>query len=271
MDLFRKLLGKKPADEKLIFEKVNPYMGIEITNLDDITKITPNQFLEIKEMISWAQLIVLRGKRKWTEQEQTNFTQNLGTLELPITYSVPSSQIFEEKEKRTFVKESGHMWHSDRSYHQNPSHLSIFQMVEIPKNGTTTSFISLIESYNDLSETAKVEWNRYYTEYANSVIHPILWQHPFNGKNTIYFDFGFVSIMTDTCQTNSLPLKKANAILNQLNTIFSNQPSIYEHQWNTGDILIVDNYAAAHKSDIALNNPSDTRVLLRTTTKGIYF
>ena len=167
-------------------------------------------------------------------------------------------------------KKPGIFWHSDNSHFENPSHLSVFQMLEIPREGAVTHFISLIGAYENLSKEQRKEWGCYMVNYANLAEHPLVWKHPFRGKNVIYFDFGMVNnIINLKMDDDSLSLTEVNSFLNDISEHFSKLDCTYTHKWKKGDIVITDNYAIAHRAD--LNIESRKRVLVRATTEGIYF
>ncbi|WP_299249415.1 TauD/TfdA family dioxygenase [uncultured Aquimarina sp.] len=251
-------------------EKLNQHIGIEIQGLDDITKLDATIVQEIKQLILTYGFVVIKGIRKWSEQEQMAFTEKLGTLELPVVYSIPPTQIIGKNIKTRVERGSGVFWHSDNSYQECPSHLSVFQMIEIPESGTSTSFASLINLSRNLPKMDKSLWRDYSVVYRDAAVHPILWKHPFNGKDTVYFDIGFSTDILNHCDNgNKIPMKESNQIFNYINERLSDEESLIKHQWREGDIIILDNYAVAHRADTLLDN--ENRVLLRMTTKGIYF
>ncbi|WP_299677129.1 TauD/TfdA family dioxygenase [uncultured Dokdonia sp.] len=254
----------------LKFKKLNQYIGIEMEDVFDITTVDKSTADQIKQLITTHSVVVIRGKRKWSEKEQIDFTRLLGTVELPVVYSIPPAQVEERKSDAKVTKGSGVFWHSDNSYQERPSHLSVFQMIEIPQSGTATSFASLVNLSVNLPEKDKKRWLDYGVVYRDKVVHPLRWKHPFSGKDTIYFDIGFSTDIVDYRDNEKpLPIKISNHIFNYINERLSNEASLIEHQWEVGDVVILDNYAVAHRADILLEN--EKRTLLRTTTEGIFF
>lgn len=268
MPLFRK--GIRPDNTALSIKELNPYIGVILENIYDITQLRKPAFDVIKQLVLDYGVVVIKGKRKWSEQEQKEFTNGLGKLELPVVYSIPPSQVAVKTEDSRVKKGSGVFWHSDNSYQKRPSHLSVFQMIEIPESGTATSFSSLVNLSANLPAQNKSLWRDYSVLYRDNVEHPLQWQHPFTGKDTIYFDIGFSTDIIDHCNNRTvLPVKESNEIFNYINERLSKEESLIEHQWQDGDIVVLDNYSVAHRADILLEN--EKRVLLRMTTKGVYF
>lgn len=261
---------KAPKPVPLTYKKLNLHIGVVVENLNDITKMSTSQKEELKSLVREYSVVVIKGKRTWTEDEQKTFTNQLGKLELPVVYSIPPSQLKTQATDTKIKRSSGVFWHSDNSYQENPSYLSVFQMAEIPASGTKTSFASLINLHDNLSKKDKLLWQDYGVVYRDNVVHPLLWKHPFNGKHTVYFDIGFSTDIRNHCNHDELlPMKESNQIFNYINDRLSNEASLIEHAWEEGDIVVLDNYAVAHRADILMEN--EKRTLLRMTTEGVYF
>ncbi|WP_396638542.1 TauD/TfdA dioxygenase family protein [Maribacter sp. R77961] len=254
----------------LVYKKLNPHIGIIVENLYDITKVSTSQNEELKSLVRKHSVVVIKGKRTWTEDEQKAFTNQLGKLELPVVYSIPPTQLKTQAIDTRIKRGSGVFWHSDNSYQESPSYLSVFQMVEIPLSGTKTSFASLMNLYKNLPKKDKLLWRDYGVVYRDTIVHPLLWKHPFNGRRTVYFDIGFSTDIRNHCDGGKLlPMKESNQIFNYINERLSNEESLIEHAWEEGDIIILDNYSVAHRADILMEN--EQRTLLRMTTEGVYF
>jgi len=143
-------------------------------------------------------------------------------------------------------------------------------MTEIPSVGTQTFFTSLAACYMDLSNQKKEEWKSYKAIYGhNGTVHPLIWKHPFNGQSVLYFDVGEVCNIVIKDTKDQLSVEKTNALISELNKTMNNQIVNYVHQWKKGDLLLIDNYAVAHRTNLLFKNYKQT--MLCTTTKGIYF
>jgi len=102
-------------------------------------------------------------------------------------------------------------------------------------------------------------------------IHPLLWIHPFTGKPIVFFDFRFVSDIFDLCAyTGKVVLENMNDVIINLGNLFEKAKPICKHNWQLGDIVIIDNYAVSKKENFK-NDREGPGLLRRTTTKGIYF
>lgn len=262
--------NRKRANVNLEFRTLSSLV-LEVTNLQNIALVSPSQIKQLKKLILSHPVIIIRTKRKWNEKEQICFTEKFGELDTPVIYSTLNPSDREVRKRWPNAQLSGLQWHSDRSYMHRPPHLSFFQMIEKPPNGNETLFVNLIEAYQELGTDTVKKWKNYVISYANDdVKHPLLWIHPYSGNKSIYFDFRFASKIIDNDQSNGkLKLVDTNQVMGKLENLFS-ETTIYNHQWQKGDLLIVDNYASAHKANIGPCHQT-SRVIFRTSTKGVYF
>jgi len=245
-------------------------LGVEIEGIQDITMLKDNQINKIKGIINKSHLLVIRGNRNWTIKEQIAFTKKIGEFEGDETFDISPNKLFNNCNKENGIKQLGMYWHSDNAHQQNPSHISVLQMTEIPSVGTQTFFTSLAACYKDLSSAIKEQLKFYDAIYGdNNIPHPLIWKHPFNGQSVLYFDVGEVHKIVTKDRKDKLSLETTNAIICELNKTMNHQIINYKHQWKKGDLLLIDNYAVAHRTNLLFKSYKQT--MFCTTTKGIYF
>ncbi len=258
--------------QELSIKEVTPFFGVEVVEVPRVRKINKFYIENIKNLISEYGLVILRNKKPWTENEQIRFTKMLGNLDSPIIYS--TTRPSDPRVLKIFPKaqQSGLQWHSDKSFEKRPSHLSVFQMIERPSIGNETSFLSLPHVYENLKADLKEKWANYKVVYATEkVTHPLFWTHPYNGKKTMYFDFRFAEEIVDACSTNKhMEIKDINEVMQIINQAFIDEKAKYTHIWEENDVVIADNYALSHKANI-ISETEESRVLIRSSTEGIYF
>jgi len=111
----------------------------------------------------------------------------------PVSYIGTHSKVKGETAIHDNTYLSSELWHNDNPCLKNPSHISVFQMVDSASQNWETDFISLHDICSNITEEIKLKWNSIYIMYSGSdVTHPLLWIHPFTGRQSIYFDFRFV-------------------------------------------------------------------------------
>ncbi len=74
-------MGYFNKEKALKFKPINNKIGVVIENLDDITKLCTKTIDKILEAIDKHSVVIIKGKRKWTEDEQKLFTNKLGKLD----------------------------------------------------------------------------------------------------------------------------------------------------------------------------------------------
>lgn len=265
-----KKFRKKGKSEDLIVEEINEKLGVVISGLSDLNKVTDLQVDRIKECLLKHHIVKINGARKLTEAEQIVFTEKFGTIEDPPIYIIPPWRINNGLNSKKTIKRGNMLWNSENSYKKRPAYLTVLQMIEMPEKKIETSFASLIDLYNSLPRKLKKNWKNYLVNYQDNVSHPLFWKHPFTGKATIYFDISFVTKVKDDCaDEKELSIKRTNEIFEYIHEKLNNTQSFFTHKWKNGDIIILDNYAVAKRTNFPLED--EKCALLSTSTKGIYF
>ena len=258
--------------EKLECRALNSTFGIEVLNHIDLRSIGNNTINELKSLLKENGVLVLRSHPIVSKKEQLHLTSYFGISNSQIDYiSAHAKPIKQANSNNTYI--SSPIWHNTHSNFKNPSHLSFFQMPHLPKGKWQSYFISLLHLYEKLDKDTKKQLNELKVMYHNSdTIHSLLWLHPFVGRPCIYFDFRFASEVYNICtETGHVLLKDFNDVFVLMDKIFNQHPEhIYKHNWNKGDIVIVDNYAIAQRESFCDLEETNT-FLRRTTTEGIYF
>jgi len=198
-------------------DKVDVKPSINLNNIKDITTLTKLEIEKLKTRL-----------------------KDFGVLVIPSHLNAAS---IDTTAKKTYLFSP--LWHIDFSYRNCPPHLSVIQMVKKSPRCWETSFVSLTEIYKQISTEIKSSWKNLKVMYSKTnCIHPLLWIHPFTGKPLVFFDFRFVSDIFDMCKfTGKVILENMNDVILNLGTLFGKVKPIYKHNWQLGDIVIIDNYA----------------------------
>ena len=151
----------------------------------------------------------------------------------------------------------GRYWHSDGSFREEPTPISIWHTVEMPEEGGATLFTDLREAWRDLSADAKRQLAPIQTLHRNGVMHPLVMPHPYTGENGLYFNVGLTSEIVG--QTP----EQASEFVGMLDRHLSRLGAVYQHDWRPGDVVVADNFRVAHKATVITSK--FRRVLDRTT------
>ena len=178
-------------------------------------------------------------------------------------------------------------WHTDQSFRQTVSSITMLYSVIAPKMGGETQFCDMVAAYDALSSDDKSLIENLTVEHRHGVsvsapaedhkpipppgwdkqstaFHPLVRKHPETQVKTLYAPTGTAQ---GICQMSK---EKGTELLKRL-TAHALQPqflSRYKHQVN--DILLWDNPTVMHRATpIAQANSEDTtRLLLRISLKG---
>ena len=136
--------------------KVRPLsgaLGAEVTGVD-VTAPTPELIEGIRALLN-EHLVIFLPDQSPSPDAHVAFGRHFGKLEghpnLEADSSLPP-EIFQLKASRGGVADE---WHTDLTFQEQPSIMSILHMVTCPDVGGDTMWTSLYEAYDGLSEPMK--------------------------------------------------------------------------------------------------------------------
>lgn len=256
--------------------KPNEIGGI-ITGID-ITELLPEseEIIEIRNAIYRNKLVVIRNQ-DFTPLEYVEFAKKIGTPQIYFqkNYHHPDfPEIFvssnvNKKGEKIGVAGTGHYWHTDCQFEQNPLSFTSITPVIIPKTVRETRYIDMHQVYNklpdhlrELVENATLIHggnNRYkvtpedidksiqqlidkMNEMVPFVKHPAVIEHPVTGDKILYASRGF------TMKFDGFSYEKNQRVLNELFDFIEKDEHIHTHAWKKGDLIIWDNRYLLHMS-----------------------
>ncbi|WP_108869636.1 TauD/TfdA dioxygenase family protein [Aquimarina aquimarini] len=252
-------------------------IGAVITNLD-VVQLEPEseEIGEILSAIYRNKLIVIKGQNLDPKQ-YVDFTKKLGTPQIYLqeNYHHPnfpeifvSSNVNKPGEK-VGVAGTGHYWHTDCQFQEQPLSFTAITPVIIPETVRSTSYIDMNKVYKNLPEDLKTLIenkilihggnNRYKVtpddidksiqqliEYQNKtappVKHPAIIEHPVTGDKILYASSGF------TMKVEGMNHEESEQTIKRLFDFIEKEEHIHTHHWDKGDLIIWDNRYLLHKS-----------------------
>ena len=179
-------------------------------------------------------------------------------------------------------KPAGFNWHTDQSFRDKPSALTMLYGVEIPETGGDTQFTNMYAAYDDLTDDMKQRLDglkvvhRYRPsrkgvtarqltaeeeEILPEVLHPIVRTHPETGRKALYLNRNRMD------RIPGMEHDECEALLDELVEHATREKYQYRHKWRTGDIVIWDNRCTMHKANGDYAQGA-RRVMHRMTTIG---
>jgi taurine dioxygenase len=269
-----------PAAGLIEIRPLSPAIGAEIHGVDLREDLPAAAITAIRQALLDHRVIFFRDA-EITAQQHIAFARRFGPLEVhPAT---PKDQPDPEILRITHGPQSRgteNAWHSDVTWHAEPSLGSILRAIEVPAVGGDTLFASMDAAYDALSPALK-EWlctltavhdiSRVFARKLKTSReellaqyplqeHPVVRTHPETGRRTLYVNTAFTSHIKD------LSKQESDWLLDHLYA----QAKLPEHQcrfqWRANSIAFWDNRACQHYA--ASDYFPAVRVMERVTVAG---
>lgn len=209
-----------------------------------------------------------------TDDKQLTFTRRLGEPEAEhgtfgstgeITYFGTVGNVEDDGAKKgnadagTRYQTGNNLWHSDSSFRETPSFVSIVHAYEVPGEDGATEFASMRAGYERLDDAMRdtIEPLHVLHDYVFSrsqvapvnpnhaaslppVMHRLVRQNPANGRKNYYVG----------PHARSIPGwsgMDSRRLLDDLNERTTEPQAVYAHHWREGDTVIWDNRCILHR------------------------
>ena len=158
-------------------------------------------------------------------------------------------------------------WHTDITFEDQPSIMSILHMVTCPEFGGDTMWTNLNQAYQELSPpmralcdglTALHDAHPHNRE-DKMAVHPVVRVHPETGAKALYVNEHFTRRLVEMNATES------KAVLEYLTSWVKNPRFTVRYHWTPGTIAIWDNRCTQH---FVLNDFEGERIIQRVTVMG---
>lgn len=141
---------------------LTPFLGAEITGLDLSREVTPEEAARVRELFFRYQVIAVRGQ-DIAPEGFIRFAEIFGAIEpfFISSYNHPEHpQIYVLSNVRKDGKPigrdgAGTHWHSDSTFVEKPSSVTLLHGVEVPARGGDTLFANMYDAYDRLDAETK--------------------------------------------------------------------------------------------------------------------
>jgi alpha-ketoglutarate-dependent taurine dioxygenase len=237
-------------------------LGVEVVGFDFGVAPTPETIQALREALLAQGLLLFRG-RTLEPAIQIAFTGLLGGGVhrcSPPTRVIPEfPEIFVVSNRKDHGNlNNGLYWHSDGAYLETPTAVTLHHIIRPTPDGDTL-YADLAGAYDRLHSREKASFATLRTvSQVPSVAHPLVWNHPVTGRPILYVNLEpSAKIVGQDGKEHPELVAFLREHLNR---------GCYRHKWRAGDLVVVDNFAAAHRATAA--HPGTLRVLHRTTVPG---
>ncbi len=278
----------------LTIEKLHPDFGARVTGADLAGPLTESLLEEIREAIDLHSFLCFPGQRL-DDATQLAFTQALGEPEAEhVTLGREGRVVFfgtignldEAGNKQgnahpdTKHALGNNMWHSDSSFREVPTYVTITRAEQVPDEGGETAFISGRAAHARLSaaDQARIEPLRVVHDYVYSrskvaQVHPahaaslppveqkLVRRNPRTGARN-YFVGSHAKSVVGWGEAESREL------LEDLLARATRPEDIYAHRWQAGDLVIWDNRCLLHRG-LGYDADKYRRYMRQTRVRGV--
>ena len=275
-------------------------IGLEIYGADVRSRL-PEPVIEALEVeMANRGFIVFKHQAGLSPDELLSASKWWGAHEIHSTHGVhpatpeKNRHIFRcSNDSRHGILGVGPQWHNDGSFEAATFSHSAYYMARAPEQGGGTHFAHQGAAFEELPTEKQAFWERLVSiNSASGVTHPLVHQHPISGKKSIWLHLGMTGAVLERLPEEGRSiddLKEERASYEQLRllneeemkTLFNDYNDLLNnsfergygirYQYDTGDLLFIDNWAIAHRASPEAHMPADKqglRIMDRVTIKA---
>ena len=234
-------------------------------------------------------VVVLRTQGL-TKEDLVAFSKRVGdpivlspnTEDYPEIGSITNVEVDTEKEKRGAAH-----WHSDQSFKEEVSSITMLYSLQAPRRGGETLFCDMVAAYEALPERIQKQIDGLIVEHRHgisiaarqgdhtpvppkgwdqntTVYHPLVRRHPMTGKKTLY------AVAGTSQGIKGMRRAEAEKLLKELGDHAFQDRFITQHTHSVDDLVMWDNPTTMHSATpiAAATGPHDTRLIHRISIRG---
>ena len=257
------------------FEPLHSDFGARVTGLDLGDGLSASAVSEIERAIDDFSFLWF-PEQSVSDDMQLAFTKLLGEPEpshvklgqegvieyfITIGNVQDDGSVFGNDHPKTRFSTGNNMWHSDSSFREVPTYVSIMCAYEVPDEGGMTQFVSQRAAYNRLTEKtqvdidpliaihdyvfsrSKVSDDAVTPSHANSlppVRQKLVRKNPATGERNFY-------VGSHAREIEGWGFAESRDLLDDLLARTTEREHFYEHTWSPGDLVIWDNRCLLHR------------------------
>lgn len=259
------------------FEPLHSDFGARVTGLDLGDGLSASAVSEIERAIDDFSFLWF-PEQSVSDDMQLAFTKLLGEPEpshvklgqegvieyfITIGNVQDDGSVFGNDHPKTRFSTGNNMWHSDSSFREVPTYVTIMCAYEVPGEGGMTQYVSQRAAYNRLTEKTQVDIDPLIAihdyvfsrskvgddavtpSHANSlppVRQKLVRKNPATGERNFY-------VGSHAREIEGWGFAESRDLLDDLLARTTEREHIYEHTWSPGDLVIWDNRCLLHRGN----------------------
>ncbi|MEM9893511.1 MAG: TauD/TfdA family dioxygenase [Actinomycetota bacterium] len=259
--------GDAPASgaDALTVDRLSPSLGAEVRGLA-LADAGPDEVALIDRLLV-EHMVLFFPEQQLTLDQHVTLGARFGPLEGHPNLKNPFTdrdEIFEIAASRGGVADE---WHTDLTFRESPSVLSILNMVECPDTGGDTMWANLCDAYDALSAPMQELCNgltalhdaQAHKRPERMAVHPVVRVHPVTGRRALYVNQHFTRRIVE------LDHRESDALLGLLTQWVAQDEFTVRYRWSKGTVAMWDNRCTQHR---VVNDFGGERLIQRVTVSG---
>ncbi|WP_051953348.1 TauD/TfdA dioxygenase family protein [Xenophilus azovorans] len=256
--------------------------------------ITPEQFAQVEAAFHQHAVLVFRGQRL-SDEGQLRFSRMFGPLQKRSNYARDrerltsdemmdisnidaDGKLFPPDARQRAMNMGDRLWHTDGTFQQIPSLISLLYAHEVAPEGGNTEFADMRAAYDALSPERKAEYEPLVLEHdlfrsreqvgfqefnpdVRALRPPakqvLVRRHERTGRRSLY-------LASHATRVVGRGLEEGRALLQQLIEEATRPEFVHAHPWQPGDLVMWDNRCTMHRAR-PFDDLRHRRVMQRTT------
>lgn len=279
--------------QTLTITKVKEHIGAIVTGIDLARPVDAETRKKLYDAVVEHVVLVIRGQAHLTPAQLQAAGEMFGELmedqnRRYLVDGFPLISVLDnfDKDSRGNPAKAGanSTWHTDHTNQERPPRFTILYAVAVPDRGGATSVCNSRAAYEALPEDLKRRITGMKTEntlvssarfkIANPdivreqleskkppTIHPLVRTHPETGAKAVWFH------KSKTERIIGMTPEETQDFLQQLTDMITQPQFCYAHEYQKGDLLIIDDRQSLHKAGFDYD-PSQHRRLYRMLVRG---
>ncbi len=254
-------------------EPVHDDFGARVHGID-LTAAPTAEGIEALHAAIDEHSVLLFPEQDMSDEAQLQLTRALGEPEEShvafgrsgeIVYIGTVGNVIDGETKRdntdphTRAQKGNNLWHSDSSFRQIPSYVSILHAYEVPAEGGETEFVSQRAAYDRLTPEKRAEIDHLHVlhDYVFSrtkvapvhdnhaaslppIEHKLVRRNPRHGRRNYYVGSHARSII-------GWSGLESRRLIDELNDLATGPENRWSHRWQPGETMIWDNRCVLHR------------------------
>jgi taurine dioxygenase len=240
-------------------------LGAEVHGIA-LGKVGPAEAEEVLSLLLEHQVLFFPEQHP-SEDEHVAFGRHFGKLAGHPNLKNPFSshpEIFELSASTGGIADE---WHSDITFQEQPSILSILHMVKSPEVGGDTMWANAYKAYSELSTPLRdfcegltaLHDAAPHGKPEDMAVHPVVRVHPLTKKKSLFVNEHFTRRIVE------LSFEESENLLGYLKRWVSNPRFTVRYRWTEGTVAMWDNRCTQH---FVLNDFDEERIIQRVTIMG---